>query len=164
MIHPPYGVDGEYRGENDMEYLARTNLAALAASAKHCGFCAIINRSICEKKDEWIELWAEHTWADTCSTGEEILQVYEEQPWFDMFDDEIEGRKEIDEEKVLVVLSFPKNESLLSVLLQLPPWPPLLNAREQRHEYNSPPNRPLAKLEYMSKTGMSTNEYRSLSF
>ncbi len=154
MVHPPSGYVGEYRGENDMQYLARTNLAALASSANVCRFCAIIYQGAYNSKDDWIEQWAEHSWADTFSTGEEILTLYEDRPWLEQFKDEIEGRTSIGEPNVLVVLAFPKDGSLLSVRLQLPPWPPLVKAKPQRHESASPMNRSLAKLEFFAEAGI----------
>ena len=153
MIHPPYDHAGEYRGENEMQYLARLSLSALSESAKNCGFCAIIRQGIYQVKNAWIEVWAEHTWADTCKTGEEILSVYDTRPWLTLYNSELNGEKEIDEEKVNIVLSFPKEGSLLEMRLQLPPWQPLVDSRPRAHENSQPQSRELIKLEFFSETG-----------
>ncbi len=154
MIHPPYNYVGEYRGEHGMKYLARTHLSDITQSAKKCGFCAIIRQGIYQMRDEWILEWAEHSWADTCKTGEEILSVYDDKPWLTLYESEIKGQKEIAEEKVSVVLSFPKQDSLLELRLQLSPWQPLVDAKPLRHESAPHPARQLIKLEFFSETGL----------
>lgn len=138
-----------------MRYLARTTLSALSASAKDCGFCAMIRQGIDRMRGEWILGWAEHSWADTCHSSEQIISLYNSRPWLTQYEAEIQGEKNVDEEKVLVILSFPKEGSSLELRLQLPPWPPLVDINPRWHENLSPQNRNLTKLEFFSEAGMT---------
>ena len=138
-----------------MRYMARTNLAKLASSRKVCGFCAIIYQGLYNMKDEWIREWAKHTWADTYSTSDEIEQLSSDRPWLKQFKDEIDGRKDVNEENLLIVLIFPKNCSLLSVHIQLLPWPREMTNTPRGQYRMGHFNRTLAKLDFVAKAGTS---------
>jgi hypothetical protein len=120
FIHPPRGSEVQYRAEKDHAYTFRCNLSRLKDAAEACGFCSILYQGICSMRRFWIINWARYRWLD--STEAEITSdIYAQQPWFGEYLDEINGAADIDESTIQLYVTFPKDASYVSIMLQIEP-------------------------------------------
>jgi hypothetical protein len=118
FIHPPYASSQEYRGENDGHYQARVSLAEMAIGASKCGFCFILYNGVRYQREFWIEEWAKLQWMDSHSDYDPV-EAAEGRPWIDEFRDEIGSGTKIDEDRVALDITFPKDQKRMTVTLVL---------------------------------------------
>lgn len=120
FIHPPYASTQAYRGENDGEFHESVRLSELDIGAAKCGFCFILYNGVLAQRELWIVEWARQQWiSEHPDLAEEdgIAEVERRKPWKEKFRAEIEEEKKIDQETVVLDISFPKDGGCLNVCL-----------------------------------------------
>ena len=116
--HPPYGSREVDKDNNERPFRVIVGLAELAFGAESCGFCTILYQGVNSHRESWIVEWASCRWLEShpeCNFDE----VFQQEPWLDAYNDEINSGKAIDENDLSLILDFSTESHTVDVQLTM---------------------------------------------